>query len=309
MADSLPSFDALMLPALRVLDAGPLTLRQLTEALARQFQLSDEQLALRHESSGQPIFRGRVGWAVTYLKAAGLIASPQRGMAAITEEGKKLLQSPPPVVNVAFLRQHYQDFRDFLARSRGTTEDVQATANQPSTAPATPRERIEDAAQELRAALARELRERLSTVTPAAFERIVIRVLLALGYGGGEQSAAKALGGAGDEGVDGVIFDDPLGFEQIYIQAKRRADKVGRPEVQGFVGAVQGKKARKGVFITTGAFTDEARRYAENLTTPRIVLIDGDRLAALMIEHGVAVRSERCIEIKQLDEAFFAEDD
>lgn len=306
---AIPNFQELMLPLLRRLaDGKPARMRDLTASLAEHFALRPDEIEMRHESSGQKVFAGRVGWARTYLAGAGLLESPERGWVRLTDRGRELLKAPPPRLDVAYLSDHYPEFQEFLGRSRGLPaggpSGAESSANEQ-----TPLEQLEAASQALSAALIDALLERLRAVSPAVFERIVLQVLLALGYGGGEAQAARALGRTGDEGVDGVIDEDPLGLDRIYVQAKRWQYPVGRREVQQFAGALQGQKARKGVFITTSEFTAEARRYIEGLETTRIVLIDGRTLAKRMIEHGVGVSTERRIEIRRIDEDFFAEED
>ena len=238
------------------------------------------------------------------MKKAVLLESPQRGYFKITDRGIQALKMNPEEVNVKFLEQ-YPEFLEF--KTKGKTKST--TPEPDTTSPAekrTPREAIEDAYVTIRSGLVSELLEQVMQSSPSFFERLVVDLLLRMGYGGSRQEAGKAIGGSGDEGIDGIINEDRLGLEVVYIQAKRWKNTVGRPEIQKFVGALHGKNARKGIFIATSDFTKEARNYVEGLQD-KVVLIDGDTLANLMIDHSAGVALEEAYEIKRIDSDYFNE--
>lgn len=320
---TIPDFQTLMLPVLRQLEAGERTVQELHDTLAAAFSLTADDLAQRLPSGRQFTFANRLAWTRSHLKGAGLLESPKRGVYRITERGRQLLAQSPPAVGMAVLMR-YPEYVAF--RTGGTSPDTLAgagagvltlplpsgsTASPPPTpvGPAdtsTPDDLIEEGYRQLRTALVADLRERIAAMSPSAFEQLVVDVLTKMGYGGGQANAALVVGGTGDEGIDGVIKQDKLGLESIYLQAKRWQGSVGRPEIQRFAGALQGQRARKGVFITTSSFTREAQQYAASIQTT-IVLVDGAQLAELMIDHGVAVTPVRTYEIKRVDSDYFAE--
>jgi restriction system protein len=244
---------------------------------------------------------------------AGLVSFPSRGVFVATDAGRELLASNPSQINIDLLRQ-YPSFEEFYKGNHVGATPITDTAAAPSAPPtvpqATPEEQIEKAFLTIQSALRTELLQRISQNTPAFFEELIIDLLVKMGYGGSRPDAAAQLGVSGDGGVDGVINEDRLGLDRIYLQAKRYSDGnvVGRPEVQKFVGSLVGMGATKGVFVTTSKFSGEAIEYARHLSQ-RVILIDGQRLAELMIEHGVGVRLNRAIEFKQIDEKFFDEED
>jgi restriction system protein len=303
-----PDFQSLMLPALRAYSNGQeRALGDVRAQLAAELKLTAEEIAEQVPSGRQTRFANRVAWAHIYLKQAGLLESPKRGIYRIAARGSQLLVNPPARISIAFLSQ-YPEFQAFRAggASDGDGED-------PGTGPVppadlTPDEQMRTGYRRLRAALGAQLVERLKQVSPATFEQIVVRVLVAMGYGGTEEDAARVVGKSGDGGIDGIIKEDRLGLESIYIQAKRYTDgNVGRPEIQQFAGALQGQRARKGVFITTSAFAKSAIEYAQGLQNT-IVLVDGAQLAELMIDYGVGVSEEQTIRIMKLDEDWFGEE-
>ncbi len=252
------------------------------------------------------VLANRVAWALSHLFQAGLIERPERGVYRITARGRAVAAEHPERVDMALLSQ-FADYRSFRARGRAPAASTAAT----STAPAeqgTPRERLEAAYGELRTSLALELLESVLAQSPSFFEKLVLDVLQGMGYGGSLVNAAEKLGRTGDEGVDGVIREDPLGLDLIYVQAKRWTNVVGRPEIQRFVGALQGQRASKGVFITTSSFSAEAIQFAGGVT-PRTVLIEGAELADLMIEHGVGVTVSDVYKVGRVDLDYFVADD
>ncbi|MCL6559753.1 MAG: restriction endonuclease, partial [Firmicutes bacterium] len=248
-------------------------------------------------------FHNRVGWARTYLKKAGLLESTRRGYFRITERGLEVLKKSPSRIDVHFLEQ-FAEFREFRML-RHKKEDEDTTEAELSVS--TPEEVLESAYKQLRDNLANELLQQIKASSPSLFEKLVVELLVKMGYGGSRQDAGKAIGKSGDEGIDGIIKEDRLGLDIIYIQAKRWENTVGRPEVQKFAGALQGQRARKGIMITTSSFSQEAQDYASRIDN-KIVLIDGERLAQLMIDHNLGVSSVAAYEIKKIDSDYFTEE-
>ena len=297
---SIPDYQTLMLPLLNLLkDAKEHTIRECIEKLAEQFSLTSEERRQLLPSGQQPVFDNRVGWARTYLNKAGLLESPRRGTVRITDRGKKILVQSPERIDVKFLMQ-FDEFRQWICISRQKDE----RSREDTSGDIDPVEEIERAFSNYQEMLIEELLETIRHVSPAFFERLVVRLLTKMGYGGGLMQAATVVGGSGDEGIDGIINEDKLGLDVIYIQAKKWDSPVGRPELQKFVGALHGKRARKGIFVTTSSFTNEAEEYVKHLD-PRIVLIDGKMLARLMIEHNVGVTVKATYELKSVDRDFF----
>jgi restriction system protein len=297
---SIPDFQTIMLPLLEFAGNGKEhKLSDAIEHLAIHFHLTDTERQELLPSGKQARFANRVGWACTYLKKAGLLTYPARGKFQITQRGLDILAQKPPRIDIKYLKQfpEYLDFIGTTANSPAATE----TANLPSAQ--TPDEAIELAHRELRQNLAQELLERIKTASPAFFERLVIELLVKMGYGGSLVDAGMAIGKTGDEGIDGIIKEDRLGLDAIYIQAKRWDNTVGRPEIQQFVGALAGKGARKGIFITTAKFSEQAKSYLP--ANVKVVLIDGEQLAnyAIEVNLGVSVVSE--YQIKRLDLDYF----
>lgn len=279
------------------------TLAEAATWLAKHFDLTPEELAEFLPSGSQPVFINRVGWAKSYLKKAGMLSYPARARFKIEDRGLMALAEGPANVNLAYLRT-FPDFERYY--SAYTSKPIRATP-QSDVSPneLDPKESIEKAVNALRETLADDILRELKGTEPSVFERIVIDVLLAMGYGGNRLEAGKALGKSGDEGVDGVIKEDQLGLDSIYIQAKRWGRVVGRPEVQGFFGALAGQKAGKGIFLTTSEFSREAKDYVGHVDK-RIVLIDGKTLAQMMIEHGVGVTTVSTYLVQRIDHDFFA---
>ncbi|MGO4875053.1 restriction endonuclease [Pedobacter psychrotolerans] len=304
---AIPDYQTLMLPLLQLLsDEKPHKTRDAIESLAISLKLNDEQ---RQEqlSGGQPIFNNRVGWALTYLKKAGLLSSPSRGVLTISDRGKAALSQNPAKIDNSFLKQ----FPEFLEFQNYKNEDHIASpiAPTPEEDQNTPEENIDIAYQEIRKSLAQELIDTVRGLSPAFFERLVVELLVKLGYGGSIKDAGQAVGKTGDEGIDGTIKEDKLGLDIIYIQAKRwqSGNVVGRPELHKFVGALAGQGAKKGVFITTSSFTKEALGYSPKNET-KIVLIDGEQLAQLMIDYNLGVSVQKAYELKRIDSDYFEED-
>jgi restriction system protein len=297
---TIPDYQSLMAPVLHVLaDGQEHSTAQLRDTLAGQLHLTGEDLRATIPSGGL-LFANRVHWAVTYLYHAGLAARPRRGVVQITQRGRDVLAKHPDRIDLSVLSQ-FQEFVEF----RSPSERARRKAGVAGITETTPRETVSAAVEEANAAVAAEVLDRVRGREPAFLEHLVLDVLTAMGYGGAAGSA-EHLGRAGDEGLDGVIRQDALGLDRIYVQAKRYgADQsVGRPEIQAFVGALQGTQAGRGIFITTSRFTADAAAYAQRVAA-RVVLIDGRRLAELMVKHNVGVQDQETYVIKRIDEDFF----
>ncbi len=297
----IPDYQSIMLPLLEFAsDEKEHTLHEAIEALAVKFGLTDKERKELLPSGVQTTFDNRVGWARTYMKKAGLLEYPRRGFFRITPRGLEVLNKKPSRIDVLLLKQ-FQEFRDFQSLSREQDSEPSQTIGV-----GTPEETFEAAYQKLRQDLASEIIQTLKNCSPTFFERLVVDVLVKMGYGGTRQDAGKAVGRSGDDGIDGIIKEDRLGLDIIYIQAKRWEGVVGRPEVQKFSGALQGHRANKGIFITTSFFSKEAEEYVSRINS-KIVLIDGETLAQLMIDHNVGVSSVASYEIKKIDSDYYTE--
>lgn len=310
---AIPDYQSLMLPVLRLAAEGETRVPDAAENLADQLGLSIAEREEMLPSGRQRIFHNRIHWAKFYMTKAGLIDSPARGRFVASPAGRALLATNPAGINVDTLKT-YPSFAEFYASSTsgtGSTDAASAAAGETidASTSATPEEQIDAAQAVLHQALKADLLQRILAQSPAFFERAIVDLLVGMGYGGSHENAARRLGKSGDGGIDGVIDEDRLGLDRIYVQAKRYAShvSVGRPEVQGFLGSLVGVGAAKGVFVTTSSFSAPANDFVRHLPQ-RIVLIDGDRLADLMIEHGVGVRIARTVEVKRLDEDFFVEE-
>jgi restriction system protein len=304
----IPDYQTLMLPLLQLFaDGKERKFRSLHEELAIQFQLTKQEREALLPSRKQPIFVNRVSWAKTYLVKALLIEQVRRGYFTLTERGKTVLASKPENINNKFLRQ-FPEFVAFEVRSNRGEIEKRDTSESIASAIETPTEQMEKAFAELRSTLSKEVLERVLELTPARFERLVVELLVTMGYGGALPDAGSMTRLSGDEGIDGIIKEDKLGLDMIYLQAKRwkEGNNVGRPDIQKFVGALAGQKAQKGVFITTSAFSKEAREYAANLQQ-KVVLIDGEQLAELMIEYNLGVSVAQTYLIKRVDNDYFDE--
>jgi restriction system protein len=298
----IPDFQSLMLPLLRMAaDGREHSLAEARDVLAAHFK-SDAELVELLPSGRQPKFANRVAWAKSYLQQAGLLLSPRRGHFQISDRGGAVLKAPPTKVDIKFLEQ-YPEFVDFRTpKVEVTTALVDVARVQAE--PETPEEALEAAHQKIRAGLASELLSRVKAVSPPFFENLVVELLVKMGYGGSRRDAGQAIGRSGDEGMDGVISEDRLGLDVVYIQAKKWDGTVGRPEIQRFVGALHGKRAKKGVFITTSMFSSEATAYVDHID-PKVILIDGRRLAELMIDFGVGVNTSATYDVKRVDSDYF----
>jgi restriction system protein len=301
-ASEIPDFQTLMLPVLRQAKNGEVRIGTVVELLSTEFALSPEQKAHLLPTGKQSTFANRVHWAKTYLVKAHLVESTKRGHFKATERGIEILKSPPEKITIAFLRK-YPEFDWF--RTARESVDV-TTTDQIVSSELTPDEDMRRAHSQIERDLAEEMLEKILAGPPAFFEQVVVNLVTAMGYGGSVADAGRALGQSGDGGVDGVINEDTLGLDRIYVQAKRYKDGnvVGPGAIRDFFGALDQFKAGKGLFVTTSTFSSSAVKTTEGLSK-RIVLVDGARLAKLMIQYDVGCRVEETMAIKRIDEDFF----
>lgn len=300
---AIPDYQSIMLPLLKLAsDKKEHSMREAIECLASFFKVSKAELQELLPSGQQRIFDNRVGWARTYLKKASLLDSPKRGVFIITDKGLSAIKSNPQKINITFLRQ-YPEFLEFQTVKKGSKgiEDGEVSVQQ------TPEESLEYGYQKLRQALAQDLLDKIKSCSAVFFEKLVVELLVKMGYGGSRQDAGQAIGKSGDEGIDGIIKEDKLGLDVIYIQAKKWEGTVGRPEIMKFVGALQGQHARKGIFITTSYFTEDAMQYAKKVDS-KIILINGDELSKLMIDYDIGVARMASYDIKRIDSDYFSEE-
>lgn len=304
---AIPDFQTLMLPVLRTAETGEMKISDVVESLADNFQLTEEERSELLPSGKQTTFANRVHWAKSYLGKAGLVELTKRAHFRITDRGREVLANPPERIDIHFLQQ-FPEFVLFRDAGSGTDKpaDGPAAVEVVQTTGMTPDEMIRKAHRELEDELGQDLLGRVVVAPPEFFERLVVQLLIAMGYGGSTADAGRALGKSGDGGVDGVIDQDALGLDRIYVQAKRYADgnNVGPGAIRDFFGSLDRFKAAKGLFVTTSAFSPSARETAEFLSK-RIVLIDGRQLARLMIRYNVGCRVEETLHLKKVDEEFF----
>lgn len=305
---AVPDYQSLMLPLLRFTSEkkDETSTSEATEILARELHLSEEDLKEMLPSGIQGTFINRIGWASTYMKKAGLLEATRRGFYRITERGEELLRKKPKELNVKLLKQ-YPEFIKFQKLKGTRSGDKTNEIISPETSSSTPSEALEAAYENLRDELAGELLAKLKATSPAFFERVVVELLVKMGYGGSRIDAGKAIGKSGDGGIDGIIKEDKLGLDVVYIQAKRWDNNaVGRPDVMQFAGALQAQRANKGIFITTSRFTEDALGYVSQIGS-KIVLIDGEQLTSLMIENDVGVSTISLYPVKKIDSDYFEE--
>jgi restriction system protein len=301
----IPDFQTLMRPLLQHLSNGSDHSNQETlSVLAEQFRLSEEERNQLLPSGKQSVFTNRIAWAKSHLKQAGLVESPRWGVYRISARGLTLLRETTGPINIKVLNQ-FPEYRKFRS---GKGAEAEVIHELPSGDEMTPEEHIEYGYKQIRQKLSIEILERIKKCPPDFFERLVVDLIVAMDYGGSRSDAARAVGRAGDGGIDGIVKEDRLGLDVIYIQAKRWEGAVGRPEIHKFAGALQGQRAKKGIFITTSSFTKEAQDFASSIDT-KVILIDGTELAELLIDHGVGVTRGDVYEIKRLDSDYFSVDD
>ncbi|MGK9368502.1 restriction endonuclease [Melioribacter sp. Ez-97] len=302
---AIPDYQSCMLPLLEfVADQKEHSLREAIDHLATQFKLTNDELKQMLPSGQQAIFDNRVAWARTYLKQAGLIEPTRRGYFRISHRGIEVLKKTPQKIDVKFL-ERFKEFREFRQRKRKPQGKIKENSKDESEK--TPAEALEVAYENLREDLAKEILQQIKRCPPSLFEKIVVELLVKMGYGGSRKDAGQAIGKSGDEGIDGIIKEDKLGLDIIYIQAKRWENTVSRPEIQKFAGALQGQRARKGIFITTSNFSKEALEYVSKIDT-KIILIDGEQLAQYMIDNDVGVSPVAKYEVKKVDLDYFTDE-
>ena len=303
---AIPDFQALMLPLLKfTADGGEHNAREAIEAIAVEFGLSPDERREPLPSGRALLFDNRLAWALFHMKKAGLMESPRRGLFRITSRGQDFLAKKPVGLSLKLLEE-FPEFQEFRATPSKNKDEVKSSLPI-ATSEQTPEEALEFAHQSIRQSLAQELLSRILTCSPRFFEGLVVELLVAMGYGGSRRDAGERVGQSGDGGIDGIIKEDRLGLDTIYLQAKRWQGNVGRPEIQKFVGALQGQRARKGVFITTSAFTADAIDYASRIDT-KVVLIDGQQLANLMMDFDVGVSVAATYAVKRVDSDYFEEE-
>jgi len=283
-------------------DENEHSIKEAYESLANRFELTPDDKNELLPSGTQNVYKNRIGWARTYLKKAGLLDSPKRGYLKITNRGKELLNKNLSRIDNQLLKQ-FDEFNEFQQRSKDIKEENEIDEEYERT----PEERLESAIDELNQNLSTELLDSLSSASPNFFENVVVELLVKMGYGGSRKEAGQVVGRSGDGGIDGIIKEDKLGLDIIYIQAKKWENVVSRPEIQKFVGALQGRRAKKGIFITTSRFSKEATEYVEMIDN-KVILIDGAELTKLMIENEVGVTRISTHYVRRLDSDYFLEE-
>ena len=292
-----------MLPLLRFMgDRQEHSVREIVDALSAEFQLTEAERRQLLPSGVQPVMSNRVAWARAHMGMAGLLEKMRHGFHQITDRGRKILSENPKRIDLKFLTQ-FEEYREFRKPRAKAGETDEAKHSDDAT---TPQEALERAYINIRSELASELLTQIKQSPPILFERMVVELLVKMGYGGSRKDAGRAVGSSGDEGIDGIIKEDRLGLDIIYIQAKRWQGTVCRPEIQKFAGALQGQRARKGIFITTSDFSSEAEEYAARIEN-KIVLIDGEQLAQMLIDHNIGVAPIANYEVKRIDSDYFTE--
>ena len=300
---TIPDYQSAMLPLLEVVsEFGPIRTSDATQILADRINLTVDERSEMLDSGTQTRWGNRVGWAASYMFHAGLVSRPSKGLLMITEAGSSVLADPPDRITNKFLLR-FPSFVEFRDKSRRpTSESQEASVAEPS---GTPMDQLESTYAEYRSVLAQDVLDQAKQVSPSFFERLVVQLLVAMGYGGSFKDAAQAIGKTGDGGIDGIIKEDRLGLDFVAVQAKRWEQAVGREVVQAFAGSLMGHGASKGVLITTSNFTSGAREYAAKLSANKIVLIDGEQLAELMLDFGIGVTEVAIYRIQRVDSDYF----
>jgi restriction system protein len=305
-----PDYQSLMLPLLKIIhDGQEHTMKEILDLLAMKLNLSEEDKNELLPSGSQKKFNNRIAWAKSYMKHAGLLENVSRGKIKITSRGSSVLEQHPPMINVKYLEQfpEFLEFRNIKTETNNNS-DPSLPLKETTSREETPEEVLELSYQNLRRDLAKELLERVKKCSPSFFEKLVVDLLVSMGYGGSRSDAGQAIGKSGDEGIDGIINEDKLGLDVVYIQAKRWEGTVGRPVVQAFAGSLEGQRAKKGVLITTSKFSQEARDYVK-VIEKKIVLIDGERLAQLMIDFDIGVSEQARYIVKKMDTDYFGDEE
>jgi len=305
----IPDYQTLMLPLLKeISDGKEHYIRDTVDHLAQVFGLTEDEQKARLASCNSEVFYNRVTWARMYLLKAGLLRATRRGYFSITKSGLEGLARNPSKIDNAFLRSYpgFMEFKRVQPRQAGSSNASRTSSVELETK--TPEEALEYGYQQLRQTLQQQLLEQVKEGSSSFFEKLVVELLVKMGYGGSLKDAGEVVGKAGDDGIDGVIKEDRLGLDAIYIQAKRWGDaQIGRPELQKFVGALRGQRANKGVFITTSKFSRDAQEYVSRVDS-KVVLIDGDQLTGLMIDFGVGVTTTASYDVKRVDSDYFTEE-
>jgi len=302
----IPDYQSIMLPLLEIAgDKKEHTLQEVRDSLAKYFRLTEEERAELLSKSKQKRFNNKVGWARTYLKKAGLLDYTQKAHFKITDSGLKVLQEKPSKINRKYLKR-FPEFLEFIKPSKKIVhtkdKDIELILEKK-----TPEDLLEIGYEKFQEKLLSDLLEKITQCSPEFFEGLVVELLVGMGYGGSFEDAGKAIGKSGDEGIDGIIKEDRLGLDVIYVQAKRWASQVGRPDIQKFAGALLGKKAKRGIFITTSTFSEKAIEYARNVEN-KIILIDGEQLTKYMVENGIGVSEVASYKINKIDLDYFTEE-
>lgn len=305
----IPDYQTLMRPVLSSARDGPRKISDVVDEMSDLYNLTSEERLELLPSGKQTKIANRTHWARSYMKQAGLVRNIRRGWFELTDRGRKVLEDEDTRIDSKFLEK-FDEFLEFKSRDSGSDGDqILGASNASEDSSDTPEESLQLAHSRLQDALAASLLDYVRNASPAFFEQLIVDLLISMGYGGSSTDAGRALGQTGDDGVDGVIDQDALGVDQVYLQAKRygSANSVGAPHIRDFFGALSIKKANKGIFFTTSHFTESAKRTAQDLGL-RIVLIDGEELARLMMQHNVGCRDKDILHIKQIDEGYFDED-
>ncbi len=302
----IPSYEEIMLPLLRLLsDKNEHSLQEADDKLSEHFNLTESERGELLPSGQQPVFRNRLGWARTYMKKAGLLTTPSRAKFVITERGLSLLNENPKEISAQYLTR-YQEFVDFKSIKKTKDNGEELDGNEFIPTDKTPEEALEYAYQKLRFELAKEVIDVVKNCSPGFFEKLVVDLVVRMGYGGSRKDAGEALGKSGDGGIDGIVKEDKLGLDTIYLQAKRWENSVPVKEIRDFTGALASKKAKKGIFITTSSFPQSVYDFV-NQVEYKIVLINGEQLANLMIEYNVGLSSVNEYQVKKIDFDYFEE--
>lgn len=303
----IPDFQKVMLPLLQfAADKNTHRIKDAIEYVIKHFQLSEEERSIMLPSGAEPVIDNRVRWARFHFKKAGVFIDPARGQFQITQRGIDLLKNSPSEINMKVLEQ-FEEYRQVI-KGNGQNSEVKETVEHPENLlNVTPEESIDYGFKQIKEALAEDISKQLKTISPGFFEKLVVELLVKMGYGGSLKEAGEVIGKSGDAGIDGIIKEDKLGLDAIYVQAKKWEASIGRPEIQKFAGALMGQKAKKGIFITTSFFTKEAIEYVKNIES-RIVLIDGINLSELMVEYDLGVNTIREYKMKRIDYDYFIEE-
>ena len=301
----IPKYHQFMRPLLEVLqECGELARNDAIEAVVQKVGLSEEQMAVSQESNGKSIARGRIGWASSYLRVAGALIGPKRGYFALGPNAPALLSLGRPITRADLTG--FKEWQEHQAAKQAKSQSTPDSTNEINTEDSTPEDLIEAGVKQIKEQLVSDLLDQMKEMDPHDFEGLVLDVLAAMGYGGGSRQAMQGVPRGPDGGIDGKINEDKLGLDQIYMQAKRYSENsVSSEKVQAFVGAMTSGGCRKGVFVTTSKFTADAIRFANSIRDPRLVLVDGDKLANLMIQHGVGIQTKEVIKISKIDLDFF----